>query len=387
MAWDGLLRYTRGMRLRQAGAKLTDLRNLHWSGFWLVVLVLTLAALGLAGCVSLPPKETLDVPPAGDGIPVLPAYDDPLWIHQQGIPLRKAWLREGRTPVAKGEMFILPHVLSDLPYKNLQETEPWIAEVNQKYAPSPAWRFNPERRMGHYKCMSVSASTVVDWHLLELGRPLGTYRSLLHGKEERGFDSRLIDAIYYQRAADGVSGYPLLWLEKDPIERTPISYRMESFAKIITMAGAEGADPDQTIDTPDPGLPGVSHRFKLGELPRLHYRTVFNYQPTVVIAAKPEPRIRQLVEALEQDGPVLAGIRVRFATSGGVMTATEFARLAYPTISGHAVVVVGYIRQEGRTYFVYREVFGDYDEAWLEGGPAYRVFPVQSFNEAYVFHS
>lgn len=366
---------------------MTDFRILRRSVFRLVAAVLPLVSLGLAGCLSLPPKEAVDAPPAGDGVPVLPAYDDPIWIHQQGIPLRRAWLREGRTPVAKGEMFILPRVLTELPYKNLQETEAWIAEVNRKYAPSPAWRFNPERRMGHYKCMSVSASTVVDWHLLEQGRHLATYRSLMHGKEERGYDARKIDAVYYQRAEDGMRGYSLLWLEKDPIERTPISYRMESFAMIITMAGADGANPDQILEVPDPGLPGIRHRIRVGDLPRLRYRTVFGYQPTVVIADEPEPRIRQLVEALEHDGPVLAGIRIRFATSGGVITATDFARLAYPTISGHAVVVVGYIRQEDRTYFVYRETFGEYDEVWVEGGPAYRVFPVHSFNEAYAFHS
>jgi len=352
------------------------------------LVVAAAAAMGPSGCIQLPDRLLLDFPPKRDRIGPLPNYDDPSWVLEQGLPLRRSWLKEGRTPIPGGEMYILPYTLTTLPYKNVEETEEWVAKINRQYAPSPPWRYRPERRMGHYKCMSVSSSVIVDWLNLQRGAPMPEYRSLLNGKIERGFDHRKLDAIYYLRAAqpETEEDYPLLTLEMDPVEQVPIPYRMEAFAKIISMHGRNEVAADTWIEAPDPTLPGVIHRFRADELPAIRYRVLFQYVPSYRVAADPDLHGRLLVDALERYGPVLAGIRVRFASSGGVVSATSAARLAFPNISGHGIVIVGYIRQEDRVYFVYRETFGPFDELTSHGGPAYRVYPAHAFNEAYTFH-
>jgi hypothetical protein len=346
-----------------------------------------LLAVGACGHLQMPPQSTADRPAPVETLPTLPEYDDPAWLLSQGLPLRRDWLREGRTPVDGGEMFILPYVLTALPYKNVQETDAWVDEVNRRLHPSPPWVYQPERRMGHYKCMSVSASTVLDWFTLTQGKPLPGFRSWLNGSTERGSDHRVIDAIYYQRAASGENrGYRLVTTHLDPVEQTPISFRMEAFARIITMAGDPEVPREQVVVAPDMSLPGVTHRARAADFLDVPYHVVFQWTPSTQVARDPEPYTRMLVDALEKHGPIYAGIRVRFASSGGIVAEHDIARLAIPNVSGHGVVIVGYVRQAGRTYFIYRETFGDFDDEFADGGPAYRAYPVHGFNEAYTFH-
>ncbi|MBL8700997.1 MAG: hypothetical protein JNK67_21660 [Alphaproteobacteria bacterium] len=301
------------------------------------------------------------------------------------MPLRRSWLKEGRTAIPGGEVVVLPHVLTTLPYKNVQETEAWVGHVNATYAPDPQWRYLPDWRMGHYKCMSVSASTIIDWFTLRAGRPLGRYRSLLNGAIELGFDHRLLDALYYARARDAATAddYPLLTIDLDPIERTPIPYGMAGFAAILSLGG-DRATRDMTVELPDPSLPGVTHRLATADLPALRARKVFSYRPSWEVNFDPRPLIDATHAAMERSGPLYAGIRLRFAASGGVVTAAHGA-LAAPDLSAHGVVIVGHVHQDGRTFFIYRETFGEYDSDWADGGAAYRLFPIQSFNEAWAF--
>ncbi len=346
-----------------------------------------LAMLGACGTLQIPPEATVDRPVRAETLPALPDYDDPAWLLSQGLPLRRDWLREGRTPIDGGEMFLLRHVLTDLPYKNVQETEAWVERVNREFGPTPPWRYLPERRLGHYKCMSVAASTILDWFALERGESLPGFRSWLNGTDERGFDHRIIDAIYYQRAASDTGRvYPLLTSSLDPVEQTPIAYRMEGFARIITMASEPGAPRGQVLEVADVSLPGVTHRARVGDFLDVAYHAVIRSTPLREVARDPDAYNRKLIDAIEQHGPLYAGIRVRFASSGGIVAEHDIARLAIPNVSGHGVVIVGYVRQAGRTYFVYRETFGDFDDEFADGGPAYRAYPVHGFNEAYSFH-
>ncbi|MCW5700044.1 MAG: hypothetical protein KIT00_09395 [Rhodospirillales bacterium] len=350
-------------------------------------LLFSLLALMAAACMQLPSKSQLDAPPRQATLPDLPDYDDGAWVAAQGLPLRREWLKEGRTPLPDGEMFVLPFVLTTLPYKNAEETKEWVAYVNDRYNPPIPWQYRPERRRGHYKCMSLSASTVLDWYALDDGADLPAYRSLLNGATERGFDHRKLDALYYSLAKDPEKkgDYPLLYTYTDPIEGTPISYLMVGFVKIMTLGGDDTVRPDAIFEAPDPSLPGVTHEIHVSDLPPLRYSVLFHDIAMSRVAADPETYNQLLVSALETHGPVFAGIRLRFAVSGGIVSRTDIGRLSFPNVSGHGVVIVGYIRQKGRTYFVYREVFGEYDELWSGGGPAYRVYPVHSLREAYTF--
>jgi hypothetical protein len=348
---------------------------------------LLLAALALVACghLALPATTSVDRP-ALAAFPWLPDYDDPAWLLGQGQPIARAALREGRSMLPEGgRLFVLPHVLGSLPYKNVQETRAWVDEVNRTYGPVPPWRYRPERRLGHYSCMSVSAATVLDWFHLEEGRALAHYRSWLSGKPERGTDPRLIDSIYLARARDDPSGYPTITAHRDPVEGTPIPWRMEAFAAIVTLAASAGTDRDAPIAVADAALPGVTHRARSGDFLDLRVEPVLRWVPSPRVAATPDAHAARLVAALERYGPLYAGIRVRFAASGGIIAESDLARLALPNVSGHGVVIVGYVEQDGRTYFIYRETFGEADDESEEAGPSYRAYPVHGFNEAYAF--
>jgi hypothetical protein len=346
-----------------------------------VALISVLVVAGCSSATSMPPPDS---PAAQATLPRFPGYDDPIWVRKQGIPLKRAWLREGRTTIDGGEMFVLPNVLSRLPYKNVQETKAWVSRVNATYRPRRRWHYNPKRRMGHYKCMSVSASTILDWYALREGRTLPRYRSWLNGHLETGYDSRVFDAVYFQRARSD-SRFRLLAIYRDPVERTKIPYNMEAFARIITEPGRSNS-PAGEFKAPDPVLRGVVHRLRFSALPKLRYHVLFKYLPMKTVAAAPKFYNKLLVDALERNGPVFAGLRLRYGSSGGVIAKQLVRRLAGSKLSGHGVVLVGYIRQAGRVYFIYREVFGKFDKGWTGGGPAYRLYPVHAIYEAYSFY-
>jgi hypothetical protein len=361
----------------------------RWTGPRRLTLVLapTLLALAAAGCVAQSKLGPRDSPAAQATLPTFPDYGDPVWIRIQGIPLKRSWLREGRTKIKGGEMFVLPYVLTKLPYKNDQETKAWVEYINARYKPKKKWRYRPERRLGHYKCMSTSASTILDWHALRAGRRLGQSRSWQHGGMEGGYDPRVIDSVYFQRAKTD-RRYRTIRIYKDPVEGTPIPYHMLSFAIIITAPGrakpAERAN--GALVAPDSALPGVTHRLRYADMPKLKYRVLMRFPSQRKVRRNPGRYNKILIDALEHDGPIYMGLRMHYGDSGGVVLKSFIGRLAIRNLSGHGVVIVGYIRQNGRIYFIYREVFGPYDKGWSGGGPAYRLYPVHSVNEAYSFY-
>ncbi|HQF30325.1 MAG TPA: hypothetical protein PLJ34_02665, partial [Hyphomicrobiales bacterium] len=364
--------------------------------------LVAMMGLVLAGCgVAVPDIGRLAAVPASRTFPILPDYDDPIWSAPQGLPLNIASLAEGRHAVAGGEMFILPYVLTRLPYKNLEDDEAWVARMNREHAPDPAWVYRPERRLGHYKCASTSASTLIDWFYLSQGRPLGSYRSWAHGRTERGYDGRKIDALYYRFARTGEfgSGFTTLRLYKDPVEGNAIPFSPDGFAKIIAMAGAGAFPRNAVLKADDATLPGVVHEARVSDFLDLKPVQLLHDDPVRRIVPDPARFSAPLVEALDKDGPLYASVRFRFTRdqaegghnkAGGMSTEAGTVkvygdRLPIPTYAGHCVVIVGYVKQNGRVYFIYRETFGKYDVESEKGGAAYRVLPVHGFAKAFAF--
>ncbi|MDM7861129.1 hypothetical protein QTP81_11020 [Alteromonas sp. ASW11-36] len=345
-----------------------------------------LTTLMLTGCLHLPVQQMIETPQDSATMIELPATDSDVWIAAQGIPLRVNWLAEGHSEYAFGNMFVLPYVIDQLPYLNTEESQAWIEHINNTYQPEPAWVYNPDNRMGHYKCMSISAATIINWHALNVGQSLQPFTSWLSGKQESGIDHRALDALYYQRAQQEAFAdtYELLDFELDPVEQTPISYRMPAFAEIISLASQQ---PQTTLVIDDYVLPGVSHTLDTTKMPMLTTVQVFDYQASYEVRDDGKEHTLRLKHALHQYGPIYAGIRIRFASSGGVITDSAIGRFSIPNMSGHAVVIVGYVEQGDDTYFIYRETFGRNDTTSSQGGPAYRVYPAHVFNEAYAFQS
>ncbi|MCC2113260.1 MAG: hypothetical protein KDJ16_14590, partial [Hyphomicrobiales bacterium] len=309
-------------------------------------------------------------------------------------------LREGRSKVVGGEMYILPYVLTRLPYKNIEDVKSWDDHVNATYKPDPAWQHRPENRLGHYKCASTSSSTIIDWFYLKAGRPLGSYRSWNGGRRERGFDARKIDALYYRFVKTGElgAGFATLSLYKDPVEGNAIPFYPEGFTKIVTLAAQEGFARNAELEADDATIPGLVHKARVSDFLDLKVEQLLHDEPVRHFIADPAPYTEKVVDALDRHGPVFASVRFRFtpaqATSGSgsagssteAVTKVYGDRLPIPTYAGHCVVIVGYVRQNGETFFIYRETFGNFADETEAGGPAYRVLPVHGFAKAFSFH-
>jgi len=322
--------------------------------------------------------EPLDRP--GDSL-VMPPLDAEIWYQGQGLPVSRSLLEEGLVTTAAGRIRVLPHTLSDLPYKNNEETEAWVEYVNREYRPQPRWRFRPERRLGHYKCMSLSASTVRDWFRLREGAELGSYTSMLNGTEERGLNPKILDSLYYLMSENDPELFPLTDEDHyDPVAGIPVPYGMRGFVRLLT-------DPPAGLTASDSNLPGVSYAWNREDLlPGYRaieiFRNVLFESPFHDSTRKLGARVR---DAVERYGILYAGIRTRFSASGGVFNHSRMGDIPLPFLTGHAVAIVGWIEQGEDLYFIYRETFGEHDETSMYGGPAYRVYPIFGFSEIYAF--
>lgn len=316
---------------------------------------------------------------------IVPEYFDPVFFLGQGFPVHRQHVLEGERLVGDTRVYVLPHVATALDYKNVQETSSQVEKVNALYSPSPPWRYRPERRLGHYKCMSTSASTLLDWQLLQREQLLPSYESILDEKHYRGVDPRSLDSLYYEAAQRDPDRFALTDSDHlDPVSSTPVPFSLAGFAALIERLSADR----QSVLVQDAQLP-LRHPLDLSALqplraiqvlePELDWRVIFRFYP--------KQRSQALREALQQYGPLLAGVKIRFSALHGVFRDTRLGDLPILGASGHGVLIVGVIERADRLYFLYRETFGPCDEEQADCGPAYRIYPVYSFHEAYAFAS
>ena len=331
--------------------------------------------------VILRVNRPVDIVDSPSGSLVMPPMDADVWYQGQGLPLARSLLQEGTHKTPAGRIKILPHVLTDLPYKNNEETESWVDHINARYRPDPPWRFRPERRMGHYKCMSLSASTVRDWLRLGERVEMKPYASMLNGQPEWGLNPKILDSLYYLHAENEPDLFPLTGSKHyDPVAGVPVPRGMRGFIKLLI-------DPPDGMRALDVSLPGVAYEWQReGLLPDYRateiFRNIVFESPFHVVVQEISGRVR---DAIDTNGILYAGIRVRFSASGGVINRSRIGDVPLPFMTGHAVAIVGWIEQGEDLYFVYRETFGEYDTTSSYGGPAYRVYPVFGFSEVYSF--
>jgi len=318
---------------------------------------------------------------------IVPDYNSDIWFKGQGYPIKYQLLKEGWTDLeGGGEIFILPNVLTKLPYKNLEESEEWVKSVNSSFNPNPLWSYDSRRRKGNYRCMSQAASTISDWHALLLGNELRNYKSIYTGQTERGLNYKILDSIYYQRAKQDPKNYKLNTrkLMQDPVSHTPVPFSLSGYAQILSVG--MGEDSDQFKKIPDYNLLIIysysSDDFHIYSNPI----TLFKNKAFWEIIFKKEPKLTQKTkEALHKHGILYGGIKARFSMLNGNLKKTKLGFIPLSFFSGHGVSIVGYIEKSGHTYFVFRETFGLANEETEKSGVAYRMFPIYGFNEIYAF--
>ncbi len=172
----------------------------------------------------------------------------------------------------------------------------------------------------------------------------------------------------------------LVVMHFDPVAGVPVPCGMRGFIKLLI-------DPPDGMRALDVSLPGVAYEWQReGLLPDYRateiFRNIVFESPFHDVAQEISGRVR---DAIDTNGILYAGIRVRFSASGGVINRSRIGDVPLPFMTGHAVAIVGWIEQGEDLYFVYRETFGEYDTTSSYGGPAYRVYPIFGFSEVYSF--
>jgi hypothetical protein len=282
-----------------------------------------------------------------------------------------------------------------IPHKNQEETREWVDHINARIDVINAGR--PGYRMPHwtfsggpdepaYACLSYAASAAMDWWSLQLGKPLGEYRSSINGRMERGTDPRTLELEYMARNALGDVRYVMMGKESDlgtdPVRHVPIPYQPLAYAEILT-----GEKSFANIDpyTGDKHVYNAADGAMEGSKVSLFTNRVFEPQTS-------DDHARQLAQALEKWGVVCAQM--------------ETPRNSQRLPGSHAVLVVGYFcMEEGRrliscaqnktdeewaktAYFVVHDSFGNFPPSRdfdADGGPAYRAVPIRSIDQAAAF--
>lgn len=327
-------------------------------------------------------RSTTPLDRAPDAL-VVPGYFDPVFFQGQGFPVKRAFVASGTRTIDGAVVHVVPRFAEEVDYKSTQETEEQVDRINARFAPGPPWRYRPERRLGHYKCMATATSMLLDWFALERGADPGAYVSIFDGRTYRGFDPRPIDAVYYERASREPDTFKLAsGSHADPVTGVPVPYAIGGFARIVEEETARTSprvvrDPHLPIDD----LVDVRAAGPLEAVPvlapEIQWGVIFHFYPQ-----GDSERVRR---AIEEDGPLLAGIKSRFSNLHGVFRDTRLGDVPIRGVSGHGVVIVGWVEKEGRIYFLYRETFGGCDEERVDCGPAYRIYPVYGFNEIWTF--
>ncbi len=353
----------------------------------LVRLAITGAALLAAAVVvaylRFPARDSTEILDHAPISLVVPRYYDPIFFRGQGFPVRRSLVTAGRHEIDGCVMHVLPLFDSVIDYKSTQDTAAQVDAVNARWAPRPPWRFRPERRLGHYRCMATSTSMVLDWFRARHGHPLGEYVSVFDGRRYRGFDPRAIDDLYLLRAERDPEGYPLTnGSHLDPVTSLPVPFSIAGFARIV--------EEDTTDPAPrsfrDPQLP-IEHTIAFDGVGSLKATPVLEpkLQWRALLSLYPRDDSERVREALDLHGPLLAGIKIRFSALNGVFRETRLGDFPVVGASGHGVVIVGWIEKNDRLYFLYRETFGACDDELIDCGPAYRIYPVYGFNEIFAF--
>ncbi len=342
---------------------------------------------------KLSPEGLTEAPISLEDIYTFIVHTDPEKIGN--YPLNRQW----GWPVDPERADFIIEDYEKIPYKNLQERREWIATVNKKY--NLQWRHLPGRRAVAGKCLSYAASYVVDWFRIKNTTPpynLNYYISYLRGEKERGMNPRVLEILYYEKETDRDSTEPEkkkipiseipacpfaaptigVWEDRiynlfstddfeieymffqDTVTGEDMALTLEKYSRIL----ASEWGPRQIEDPVIRDFIYDIHRNPSG---------ITDYK--VLFSNNTDADEQKLKEALKKYGIVLSGIVYR---AFGLPIAS----------SVHSAAIIGYKDISGKTYFIYKEVFGEH--AWTEpetekGGPSYRMMPIEEFYEANAF--
>lgn len=246
-----------------------------------------------------------------------------------------------------------------IPSKNQEET---LAQVNwvNKMAGAKVWKYNPKSNRPVWACLSFGSSSVADWWAMELGRKLNSYKSLVNGKIERGYNPRKLEAIYMKRSKTDFKSY---WyvpkaglIRKLASPNNPVGY-----AKILTDRAFEKAK--------DPTIPGVEFNLKSDDYP-------MEKMWKSVLDGKKRHNSNLLIDAIRNHGPLLCQLELDLVNF---------------LPGAHTPILIGYgitKKDPRKIVFIIHDSYGNHPSDYKQdehGGSLYRYVPAHKIDEAIAF--
>ena len=253
-----------------------------------------------------------------------------------------------------------------IPFKNQEETLAQVKWVN-KMAGKKVWKYNPKPNRPVWACLSYGSSSVADWWAIELGRKLGSYKSMVNGKIEHGYMPRKLEAMYIKRLNKDIKSFNGDWVhyfafpKSDLIRSLPAPANPVGYAIILTDRANEVVK--------DPTIPGVTYKFKPNDYP-------MEGMWKSILDGKRRHNASLLIDAIRKYGPILSQLEL---TVGNFLPGAHT-----PFLIGYGILKC----KPSKVVFIIHDSYGKHPKNYkqdCDGGSSYRYVPAKKIDEAIAF--
>jgi len=137
---------------------------------------------------------------------------------------------------------IVDGIVNALPLKSQEERADRVDWFNNEFGTSLEVTLNEHggRRTGTSKCMSIAASYLGDWWTVRTGKELPVYTNGVGGQKEYGFNPRLLECRFFEKAADRrflgkyIGNFKVAPMAKDRVTGEKVPYSPRGYARILT---------------------------------------------------------------------------------------------------------------------------------------------------------
>jgi archaellum component FlaF (FlaF/FlaG flagellin family) len=301
-------------------------------------------------------------------------------------------------------LFIVDGVVNALPMKGQEERAERIDWINNEFGTSFkfALKNHKGRRTGSSKCMSIAASYLGDWWTVRTGNELPSYVNGVGGQMEYGFNPRMLECRFYEKAnerhflAKYLGNFKVAPKSKDRVTGESVPYSPRGYSRILTETN-EGSVDDNLVSTAVKYETFKNH-FSMDQKPHIAQIFIDGLFPKRAIKSDlkdvKDPDfpftlhkdygkaldVNSIKEMLKTWGPLLGQHMGR--NGDGTPKTTRFG------MGVHCIMIVGTGLVNGEEMLVYRETFGNASSEYLEDsflGPSFRAMPLRFFYQAIAF--
>lgn len=301
-------------------------------------------------------------------------------------------------------LFIVDGIVDALPVKGQEERAERVDWVNNEFGTSFkfALKDHKGRRTGSSKCMSIAASYLGDWWTVRTGNDLPSYVNGVGGQMEYGFNPRMLECRFYEKAnerhflAKYLGNFKVAPMSKDRVTGEKVPYSPRGYSRILTETD-EGSTPDNLVSEAVKYETTKNH-FSMDQKPHIAQIFTEGFFPKRAIKSDLKNvkdsdfpftlhknygealDVNSIKEMLETWGPLLGQHMGR--NDDGTPKTTRFG------MGVHCIMIIGTGLVNGEEMLVYRETFGNASPDYLEDsflGPTFRAMPIRFFYQAIAF--